>query len=185
MALGIGAPMVINTGVDKFGMCSIIGPLHVMRPYFWFIMVFYMFLPISIVSYCYFKIIYVLIHQTRSNISLNRADLKVQRVKDNKRTIKILMPILFAYVLCVLPTTAIEIYFVYVGSGSIDFDLYRGLVILINVTYPLHACVNPIVYTIVDRRFRTDLLVMFGLQQPERRKSAWTASTVYSNTAAS
>ena len=134
-----------------------------------------MIIPTFVVSFCYFKIIHFIMQHTRTNICLNREDLKAQRMKDNRKTVRILMPVLIAFLVCVLPTIAKDVYYAH-RNNQIDFDLHRGLTILERLTYPLHACVNPIIYTIMDRRFRADLLIMLGLKKREVRKDSKTTS---------
>ena len=177
LALTIGIPMLVYSDLDEFGVCHNMAPRNVLLPYQWFVVVFYMIIPTTAVTFSYFKIIHFLVQQLRSSVCFNREDIRVQRIKENRRTVKLLMPILFTFVACVSPTFIIQLYVTYTGSDIASFDLYRGLVIFINVTYPLHACVNPIIYTIMDRRFRSDLQLMFGLKKKEEDDASATETT--------
>ena len=95
----------------------------------------------------------------------------MKRIKDNRRTIRFLMPILAAFVVCVLPVNASDLYLAY-HRLNIDFKVLRALTIIINICFPLHACVNPIMYTLVDRRFRNELLDLLGFSSAKNRASA-------------
>ena len=182
LAITAGVPMVITTDVNNDGLCHNYAPRSIMIPYQWCLITIFVIVPVCAVFYLYFRIIYFLITQTRSSIALSREDLKAKRMKNNQRTVMIIVPIVVLFVICVLPLHAIELYIAYwstsiKGSAHL-FDVYKILGIIQNITFPLHACVNPIVYTIMDNDFRHDLLTMLRCQGKVKVQSSEVISLI-------
>merc|ERR1711962_1068388 len=63
---------------------------------------------------------------------------------------------LLAFVVCNLPTRVITIYMLNVNY-SVAMDLYMGLAICAYVSYPLQSTLNPILYSMMAKKWRQDL----------------------------
>ena len=175
LVISLGIPMIQSSNVER-GTCHNFAPESILIPYHWVIMIVFMIAPMSAVSYFYFRIIHYL-HDSSCNLALlSREDIRLRRLKENRRTMKILLAIVVAFVVCVLPVKAIDLYVAYFKvNGVIDGLnrlLKRDLLVIYNISYPLHACVNPIIYTIIDPGFRKNLHKMFRLLQQYSRHFA-------------
>ena len=164
LAISAGVPMVITTNVNQDGLCHNYATRSLKIPYQWCLIVVFVIAPVCAIVHLYFKILHFLLVQSRNSLILSREDLKVKRMKNNRHTVKIIVPIVVLFVLCVLPMHAVELYIAYwsptIKNNTYRFNVYKILGIIQNITFPLHACVNPIVYTIMDRGFRNDLLAV-------------------------
>ena len=165
LALGTVIPILFVMEVGKYGTCNATWPAGTKYtiPYQWFLMTFYVIMPVCIVSMIYIRIIAFLLDQAKHNVALSREDIKKRRDEENRRAMKILISILIGFIVCVLPTRAIQLY----HAHKYDFNqnLTKHFALLMNITYPLHSCINPIVYTAVDPKWRREVLIMLHLRK--------------------
>ena len=107
---------------------------------------------------------------------------RMQREKKIRRSITILLSVVAAFVLCVLPFNTIMLYLShYIVNGkvrNIDFDTFLILNLVMNVSYPLHACVNPVIYTVIDQDFRKTLVSMVSSRRRKEKQSVCSITTV-------
>ena len=82
----------------------------------------------------------------------NTAQLKKRK---DMRVVKILVTVIIAFFICVLP-----IRIMWVVQSFFDFErtdtwsvFYKGY-----LSYPLHVAVNPVIYSIIDKNFRKNLI---------------------------
>ena len=147
--------------------------------YNWFEVIFYLIVPSIIIISMYIRIIHHL------QMSVNRvkrfvdSDSRQQKHKDNMRVTMILMGVLASYVLLTTPSRiAILVLDHLDGGGSsehytnINITVYYILSIM-HIAYPLHTAVNPIVYCVVDRKWRRDVAHIFC---KKRQRSLSTSS---------
>ena len=164
-------PLFINTSLDEFNKCS--SGLHGKQRiiYQWFVLFFYMVVPIVFICSIYIRIILHLVNDARCNALLSR-EMRKKRKDENRRTVAHLMPILIAFVMCVLPTHVVDVYLTY-RDTDMKLDSYVVLTLLKNLAFPLHSCVNPLIYTAVDRRFRHEVLVVLRIRHHTRSNARW------------
>ncbi|KAJ8409626.1 hypothetical protein AAFF_G00230270 [Aldrovandia affinis] len=100
------------------------------------------------------------------------------RDKNNKQTVKMLAVVVFAFVLCWLPFH-VGRYLISKSSeaGSPLMSLISEYCNLVSfVLFYLSAAINPILYNIMSKKYRTAACKLFGVKQAPRR----TASTIKS-----
>ncbi|XP_065648643.1 C-C chemokine receptor type 5 isoform X3 [Hydra vulgaris] len=94
--------------------------------------------------------------------ALNNAQ-KISRLKKNKRTLVMLISILACFTVLVLPNRAVWIIKDFYSLSNInDNNLFRFLKIILEISYGLHAAVNPIIYSVVDPRFQFQMKSFFN-----------------------
>ena len=166
-ATGAVLPLMFSSGLDEFGVCSevIVVGRKAEKVYNWCLIVLYIFVPICVISLIYIRIIRYLLTQATSNAAINREDIRRKRIKSNHRTMKILLTIMVAFVVCILPTRVIKLYLAYVRDGDINFGILKALRFVANISYPLHVCVNPMIYTAIDKECRNEMLGMLHLRR--------------------
>uniref|UniRef100_A0A7M5WT26 G-protein coupled receptors family 1 profile domain-containing protein n=1 Tax=Clytia hemisphaerica TaxID=252671 RepID=A0A7M5WT26_9CNID len=129
------------------------------RFYSWFTLIFSFILPMFCLIFMYGKIIYRL-HTTKTT-DIDDFHQK-QRQKENKRIIVILLLVLITYFVLVLPNRLV---WILIDENLINqntalstfhhWKLYASLPIV------MHVAVNPLIYSIVDRKFRSCLKHIF------------------------
>ncbi|XP_065054293.1 neuropeptide Y receptor type 6-like [Rhopilema esculentum] len=110
-------------------------------------------LPLSIIGWCYSKIVHAI--RKRPKIGEHIAQQKRRR-QDDKRIVRLLVVMVIAFAVMTLPASIWWLLY--------DFELFKSTdspmqitEILATMVY-LHSCVNPIVYFIMDGKFRSDVL---------------------------
>ena len=125
----------------------------------------------------YGKIIFIL--RRPAPINHNEQPFQTQRRRERDiRITKLLVTVVIAFALCVLPnhlgTIIQHLFQPPPESGEAAFIHYFTL-----VPYPLHCATNPVIYSIVDNKFRRDIKLLFGC----KRKRAPAMSLYYSEIA--
>lgn len=93
-----------------------------------------------------------------------------ERASDTRRAILIMVSIVTAFIICVLPQHAVELYFELLPKNGDAYDgeiigikTYYYLNMLMKFPYPLHVAINPIIYSVIDSKWRKDVIkVVFG-----------------------
>ena len=115
-------------------------------------------IPMTIIGVLYGKIIYILRHPKEvSGDEQTCLQMKRRRKKDIRVT-KLLVSVIIAFVICVLPNhlgSLIQFMFP-LSPTSFTVVVYITL-----IPYPFHCAVNPIIYSIVDDKFRRDIKAVF------------------------
>ena len=126
--------------------------------YSWVILVLYFTIPVSMICAMYWKIYTTLNQrQTVCKVVSGSYNHKIQskRLQDNRRTMKNLVAVLVAFVIFTFPNKLKWVIWDMVGGyKNIDADLYTNSTYVGNVLYSLHVIINPLAYTIIDKRFR-------------------------------
>ncbi|XP_039234088.1 growth hormone secretagogue receptor type 1 isoform X3 [Pipra filicauda] len=150
----------------------------------WISSIFF-FLPVFCLTVLYSLIGRKLWRRKRKNIGLNT----VIRDKNNKQTVKMLVVVVFAFILCWLPFHVGR----YLFSKSFEAGSWEIAVIsqycnLVSfVLFYLSAAINPILYNIMSKKYRVAACRLFGLKPlPRKRLSStkqessrvWTESSV-------
>ena len=148
------------------------------------IMVFYFAIPFQIIAGLYIVIICELRRKTELVTDCAIADprLRRRRFQETKRTVYILVTVVVIFAILVFPKHVIYIYFDIKGWSSekgpenINKDFYFALLFTAYLPYPLHVAVNPVIYSLIDKRWRKDLkYFIFKMERP--RASSTTAQS--------
>ena len=177
-------PIMVFTRVEENPpMCRIAWPHNEGRRdsliYNWFEVIFYLLLPSSVIISLYVRIIRHL------QLSVNRVkrfvdrESRHQKCKENMRITMILLGVLASYVVLTTPSRLSVLILDHIdGGGSskhytgIDITVYY-ILSMMQIAYPLHTAVNPIVYCVVDRKWRRDVAHLFC---KKRQRSLSTSS---------
>ena len=124
--------------------------------YDWVILVNYWILPVFIISIMYQRIYRALnkrkaVCKTLNGSQHNKQQMK--RLKDNHRTMRNLVAVLIAFTLFTLPNK-LNWVILDMQGGYHNTPWYQFINYCCSVLYNLHVLVNPLVYTLVDERFR-------------------------------
>ena len=135
--------------------------------YHYFVLLLLYVTPGCIIVFLYARIIMALRKQVQGNSEMAMADqrLKEQRLKDNKRIMKILVCLLTSFLVLVLPNRIVVIILGHLVDpvtfvSIIPTSTYQALKYIALIPYPLHVAVNPIIYSLVDRQWRKDISQM-------------------------
>ena len=130
------------------------------------IIINYFAVPTSIITILYAVIISTLRRTVsfRKNSAIADPRLRLKRVRENRRTVCMLMAVVFAFVLFVLPSNVVNLYMNYLESenkrgkyADIDRHFFFMLHYVANMPYPLHVAINPIIYSLIDDKWRNDV----------------------------
>ena len=130
------------------------------RIYSWLMLLFSFLLPVIGISLMYSKIIYI-IWKAKRDISSSIIE-KTKRNKEQQRIMFILVSVLVAFVLLVSPDKLIWALKDQGLLKKVSRQVEQLLNLCTRIPLSLHAAINPIIYSVVDRRFRDSLrLVLF------------------------
>ena len=118
-------------------------------------------IPISIITFLYVGIVKSLRKsQQHTRNTFCRED-QYRRLKEDKKITTIIFYLLTSFTIFVSPN---RIFWVLSDHGvfkglSQDIKIYMPMVG--DIPYAFHACINPIIYSLVDKKFRQDLKYIF------------------------
>lgn len=126
------------------------------------VLAFYYVIPLCVITVLYTLIIKTLSGTVAIGNSTFIADprLRKKRMRDNKRTMYVLASVVVSFVILVFPRQIVYIYFDFTNETDIthlDTSEFFSLMYIAYLTYPFHVTINPIIYSIIDARWRTDL----------------------------
>ena len=147
--------------------------------YSWFLIAGYFIVPVFLISVIYCKIFEVLYN----NDLLKRANTKDQddrfverRLKRNRKTMTTLILVLIAFVMCTLPNKLRHL-IAATSNNSIVFG--RALFFITEIVYAFHVTLNPIIYSIMDSKFKRKLRKYFNLcESPTRDRTSTGSGTL-------
>ena len=128
--------------------------------YQWFLAIFYFFIPVCATSLLYIKIFRHLSKQAQGNQLITCKVMKEKRMNENRRIMYILISIMVAFIAFTLPSRVIWIYGETRGFDTDTRQTYYILVYIAYLTYPFHICVNPVIYSVIDRKWRKELFII-------------------------
>lgn len=143
----------LETISDKKERCQLDFSLHSHRIFNWIINVLYFALPVFVITVLYYFIAKKLTgkHETEVTSMLEEKQ-RVKRLKNNKRIMKILFAIVVALVILVLPNRVVATFFAY--ANDITVKIENIIIIIGYVPYSLHVAINPILYSLIDSKFK-------------------------------
>ncbi|NXL34014.1 GHSR protein, partial [Glaucidium brasilianum] len=131
----------------------------------------FFFLPVFCLTVLYSLIGRKLWRRKRKNIGPNA----VIRDKNNKQTVKMLVVVVFAFILCWLPFHVGRYLFSKsFEAGSLEIAVISQYCNLVSfVLFYLSAAINPILYNIMSKKYRVAACRLFGLKPlPKKRLSS-------------
>ena len=124
--------------------------------YDWVIFIIYWIIPVIIISAMY-KRIYTALNKRTAVCKVFSGSLnnkrQMKRLQDNRRTMRNLVAVLIAFIIFTLPNKLSWVVLDMLG-GYYNTPWYLFINYSCSVLYNLHVLVNPLVYTLVDERFR-------------------------------
>ena len=174
-------PMLIYSKIDDKGICLLKWPNgnSDSKLYNVIIVTMYFVIPVIIVSVLYGLIIRTL--RRTATFENNRAiadpRMRLKRLYENRRTVCKLIAVVIAFVLFVLPSHVVKLYFNWLGwagengpKRSLHIDSYFILHFVASIPYPLHVAINPIIYSLIDAKWRKDVMHLI-LNIPNKTRS--------------
>nr|QBS47870.1 neuropeptide-like GPCR [Tripedalia cystophora] len=129
---------------------------------YYLLIVFFVF-PMACITFSYVKIGRFLWQAREKNELLYgnlSPDVVERRRNEDRRRIRVLLAVVVAFSLCVLPRRIFWVVVQHVDLSSLPLHSYYGLIYAGMLPYPFHVAVNPIIYSLVDVRFRENAKVM-------------------------
>ena len=123
-----------------------------------FLLLFEYIFPFTMIGFCYAKIAMTL---AKANKRIGHFDANpqvIQRQKEQKRTVKILVAIVLGFAILTLPNA---ILFLYVDFATTIHPKTQDIIHAFAVILLLHTFFNPIVYSILDKNFRRDVKFLY------------------------
>ena len=133
------------------------------RVYTWYLFLFYYILPIVSLAILY-GIMMVWLRKSYTQNQVLSDDQLRARYQKNKNIMIMLISILVLFAILVLPNRVVWIISDQYGFNNIkNMKVIRLLKMLSEIPYGLHAAVNPIIYSVVDMKFKQHLKAfLFG-----------------------
>ena len=186
--VGVSAtmPYFYYLDIDAMGVCRAHWPNSNRDEfvYHMFVVCFYLVLPIIVITTLYSTIVSTLHGTIRVGKDNFFADPRVRkkRLKDNRRTMYVLIGVVVAFVVLVFPKYLVTVYMNRRGWQRVtDKDLPIGdffvFSFIIYFAYPFHVAVNPLIYSLVDARWRKDVRHFFKRKSWRSSRSA-TSGTI-------
>lgn len=122
-----------------------------------YITVIYLVLPGFVIVILYSKVAYFLNKETKNNCAMRCSQMVFERrTAQNKKGARVVMSIFIAFVVCILPNRAVLVYF-----EAVDYKMSKTAFIVLSyialIPYHFHLAANPIIYSILDPKWRTDI----------------------------
>jgi len=182
ISIAIIIPLFVTLEIDRDGRCAENwnGNTNSSLVYSWVLMVVTFILPLLVISFFYYKIVSFLHQQWKQTegVFTNDKQQAMNRIQGFRRVAKILMAILVAYVVLVLPNRIVWVVLDSVGTSSMSITTYRILKYFGLFPYMFHVAINPIIYSVIDRKFRGEVKEIF---KGKRKLRSSTSSTIALN----
>lgn len=156
-------PMVVAIDMEEDGVCIERWNHRSSFIYSWFLMIAAFIIPLLIITGLYIRITQQIIKNYRSlkSVAGRHTSLAKIRYRTNRRVMLMLLIIVMVFIVLVLPSRVIWVFWSYIGTENLSSKMYYITKYLANFPYPFHACVNPIIYSFVDKNFQKQILNLF------------------------
>jgi len=180
ISIAIIIPLFVTLEINQDGRCSENwkGNKVSSLVYSWFLMIATFILPLMTISFFYYKILSFLHRQQKQTegVFTNDKQQALNRIKGFRRITKILVAILVAYVVLVFPNRIVWVILDSLGTSNISITTYRILKYVGLFPYMFHVAINPIIYSAIDRKFRSEVKQVF--QSKHKHRSVTTMSSL-------
>lgn len=147
-------PTFIQHNVGKDQICRLQWGSGVQRVYTWVLFIMFFVTPVCVTLFLSYKSVCALRQTTCEPQIMSAMDEKSRSriVSENRKIMHVLIFLILAFVLLVLPNHLVWI--VIVTAESTSKTLYNVMRLFSVVPYSLHVSVNPMIYSMLDKRFR-------------------------------
>lgn len=162
-SVGSVIPMVVVIDTKEDGYCLERWIDRSSLIYSWYLLIAAFTIPIIIITGLYIRIILQLLWNYRSlNLVAGRGSrLSKTRYRTNRRVVLMLLMIVITFIALVLPNRIVWVFWGHFGIHNLSSDMYYTTKYLANFPYLFHICVNPIIYSFLDRKFQEKILTLF------------------------
>lgn len=162
-------PYSVYLKVNSHMICSVEWP-HSYTPYMYesYMLIFTAMLPITLIVALYAKVIYALkslVNDKELKESLTKKSHK-KKVNETRKILKVVIALLTAFVVLVVPNRAIALY---LYTNPTSGTIYNILSCVTLLTYPCHVTINPILYNVIDKKWRRNLNYLFRCKQNRKQ----------------
>ena len=148
-----------------------------------YVSVVYLVLPGLVIVIMYTKLACSLRRAIKkdSAIRCNQAVFE-RRSAENKKAARLVVTIFVAFAVCILPNRLVLVYF-----DAVDYNVSKTVFMVLNyvamVPYHFHLAINPVIYSILDRKWRRDIwkvLTFSGSLDEQRSRATSVAHSISS-----
>lgn len=169
IGLSIASPIFMYTDLAD-NLCTELWPSEDYAFYYGVvILVLFSILPAVVIGFIYYKIILTLRQSTKKLFRTSAVSFSTEtkRIKDNERIMTMVITISLLFVVLVFPN---RIFLIARGIMSIrgiepPKEFFFTQVVFAYIVYSLHAVVNPIIYSLMDRVFRKKVIHILTCQR--------------------
>ena len=137
------------------------------------IFVFRYVIPLIILSFCYLRIGLV-VHRRPTQVSTHQNQATENtRKRENNRIIRILVVIVVAFALLTAPTS---IWWLWYDFGGTDTAVALDMIEVFAAFLYLHSAINPIIYGIMDQKFKKGVSDLFAMVCNTRNRTTSTST---------
>ena len=157
----------------------------------WVSLIVTFIVPIAAISYLYTSIVRSLrCSQSHTSRTFSKKDLS-RRKKEDSRITLILASLLVSFAIFVSPNRVIWVLHDHGYFKQFSPDKLSYLKLGADIPYTIHACINPIIYSMVDKTFRETLVFIFykltcqkkaAIMVKDKFKKSFSGSTIRTTT---
>jgi len=183
VVVGVAAsvPIFMHTKVTNGKQCKLMWPSRSKSMiYTGIVSVFFTIIPAITLGLLYWKIIKTLKESTQNLLKSNAMPISMEtkRIRDNNRIMAIVVMISILFVATVFPNRVLWIVRdVLQRNKSLTKQFDYFFVFFSYIVYSLHAVVNPIIYSLMDRPFRRRVVALFKCHAVPRNKTDFARTT--------
>ena len=147
---------------DGTGRCVMFanGLRHMLLPYNVLVVVLYSIIPLCLIGTLNVRMSQYLSKSPKCELIRDESERR-KRCKNNRRIRNSNIFIMTAFILCTLPSRSILTYIALMDFKMADMDVYMTLAFISYVTYPLQSVLNPILYSMVAKEWRREIVRIF------------------------
>ena len=134
---------------------------HMLLPYNILVVVLYSLLPLCFITTLNIRLSQHLAKTPICTLIRDETERR-RRIKNNRRIRNSNIFILTAFILCTLPNRSILTYIALVDFKMKDLRVYMILAFISYITYPLQSVLNPILYSMVAKEWRKEIVRVFS-----------------------
>ena len=109
-------------------------------------------MPIFSITFQYVRIIRTLYSTNGTNVIEERQ--REKRIRDNRRVLLLLLSVLLAFIVLVIPNRIVWLISDHIEVDNVTPSTHNWLSSLGTIPYSFHAAVNPLLYSLIDPKFR-------------------------------
>ncbi len=172
IAVGTYSPYMVYLQMNGTRCSDSYPTLTARQVYSVFLVIMRYFIPLGIMTYCYFNV-GLIVHRRPTRMSTYNDDAEATRRRENMRIIRILIAIVAAFALLTAPTSVWWLWYDFGGSEAVTRPSLDLVEVFAALLY-LHSAINPIIYGVMDTVFKNGVkeLLRCGRQARVEDRSA-------------